>query len=322
MMRLPRFKYLAPKNLRDACQMLQDLGPEATIVAGGTDLFPKMKRRQMNYKYVIGLGKLGLRGLSGTPQNEMKIGALATLAELQETLPQPYSVISQAASLISTPIIQNMGTIGGNLCLDTRCNYYDQNYYWRKSIDFCMKKDGDICWVARSSDRCWAVSSCDLGPVVIALKSRLGLKNASGERVIDAEDLYANDGIKYLNKNDNEILTSVLLPQVNGWRATYFKLRRRGSFDFPVVSVAVCLWFERSIVTDARIVLGAVAARPLRVKEAETQLIGKPLTDETIQQAAHEAFVHGKPLDNTDLNMTWRKEMIKVYTKHALEKLK
>lgn len=319
MMRLPRFKYHSPKTLSDACKMLVDFGPETTVVAGGTDLYPKMKRRQMNYKHVIGLRLI--KSLKEISKDSTRIGSLVTLTELQEKLLHSYSVICEAASLISTPILQNMGTVGGNLCLDTRCNYYDQNYYWRKSIDFCMKKDGKICWVAPSSPRCWAVTSCDLAPVMIALNAKLVIKSNACERIIDAEHLYNNDGIDFLTKKQDEILTSVELPPPNGWKAVYLKLRRRGAFDFPVLSVAACMWFEKDVVKDCRIVLGAVTSAPIRVREAEQSLIGKPLSKNSIHEASEKAYVKGKPLDNTDFNMNWRKEMIKVYTRRSLEKL-
>ena len=149
--------------------------------------------------------------------------------------------MSKAAELISTPLLRNMGSIGGNLLLDTRCNYYDQNYEWRKGINFCMKKDGEICWVAPSSPRCWAVQSSDSAPVMVAIGAKVKLISSSGERLLPAADLYNDDGIRYLNKRPDELLTEIHLPPTNGWRATYWKLRRRGSFDFPVLGVATCL---------------------------------------------------------------------------------
>src|SRR5262249_23670158 len=157
----------------------------------------------------------------------------------------------------------NMGTIGGNLCLDTRCNYYDQNYEWRKAIDFCMKKDGETCWVATSSPKCLAVSSTDTAPALIALGADVTLVSAEGPRRLPLTDLTANDGIRYLTRLPTEILTTVHVPNLEGWRSTYWKVRRRGAFDFPVLSVAAAARFDAGgAVIDARIVLGAVASRP------------------------------------------------------------
>src|SRR5262249_40852250 len=150
----------------------------------------------------------------------------------------PVSALREAAQQVATPHLRNMGTIGGNLCLDTRCNYYDQNYEWRKAIDFCMKKDGETCWVATSSPKCLAVSSTDTAPSLVALGATVTLASADGLRTIPVSALYRNDGIHYLTRKPTEILTSVHVPPLGGWRSTYWKLRRRGSFDFPVLSVA------------------------------------------------------------------------------------
>jgi 4-hydroxybenzoyl-CoA reductase subunit beta len=233
-----------------------------------------------------------------------------------------YPVVAEAARLISTPILRNMGTIGGNLLLDTRCNYYDQNYEWRKGINFCMKKDGDICWVAPSSPKCWAVQSSDLAPVMVALGARVRLVSSSGERLLTAAELYNNDGIAYLNKRPDELLVDVHLPPAAGMRATYKKLRRRGAFDFPVLGVAAALDFAQDgSVQSARLILGGVASAPVAVPEAEAVLQGKELNDERIRTAADACYVKARPLDNTDFVMNWRKQMVRPFVLRALEEL-
>src|SRR2546430_10502047 len=161
-------------------------------------------------------------------------------------LPIYYPVIASAARTISTPILRNMGTIGGNLLLDTRCNYYDQNYEWRKAINFCLKKDGDVCWVAPGSSKCWAVQSSDLVPVMVAIGAKFRLASTLGERMIDAAAFYHDDGIDYLKKRPDELLVEIHLPPLNGWRASYHKLRRRGAFDFPVLGVAAWLQVDHA----------------------------------------------------------------------------
>src|SRR5438046_3541787 len=196
------------------------------------------------------------------------IGVAVTLTELTIRPSGSPTVISHAARLVSTPLLRNMGTLGGNLCLDTRCNYYDQTYEWRKAIDFCMKKDGHICWVAPSSPRCWAVSSSDVAPVAVAIGAEFLLVGPQGERVIPAGRFYHNDGINYLTKQPDEILVEVRLPAPDGWDAVYHKLRRRGSFDFPVLGVAAWVRREGGRVTDARIVLGGVPSWPQGIPEA------------------------------------------------------
>ena len=219
----------------------------------------------------------------------------------------------QAAAQIATPHLRNMGTIGGNLCLDTRCTYYDQSYEWRKAIDFCMKKDGGTCWVATSSPKCLAVSSTDTAPMLQALGARVRLVSATGERWVEVADLYQNDGIHYTTRRADEVLASIEVPAETGWRSTYWKLRRRGSFDFPVLSVAAAVRLGADgTVQTVRIVLGAVASRPMAAPKAEAALINRALTDAAIADAADGAYEVAKPMDNTDFDLVWRKRMSRV----------
>src|SRR5436190_8401004 len=172
------------------------------MVAGGTDLYPNMKRRQQEPSVVIGLR--GIPELTGVAcvDGALRIGAMTTLHALaaHELARERLPALASAAGLVSTPHLRRMGTLGGNLCLDTRCTYYDQNYHWRKSIDFCLKKDGAICWVAPNSPRCWAVSSSDTAPVAVALRAQLNLVSSKGERSIEAGDFFRDDGIDYLTR--------------------------------------------------------------------------------------------------------------------------
>ena len=326
MMRLPKFTYRVPKTTSDAVKMIADAGGDAMFVAGGTDLYPNMKRRQQTPKTVISVTRLSeLHQIRSDARGGMVIGSSVSLTEICEhpVINRDYKFIADAARLISTPILRNMGTIGGNLLLDTRCNYYDQNYEWRKGINFCMKKDGDICWVAPSSPKCWAVQSSDLAPVMVAIGAKVKLVSAGGERLLDAADLYNNDGIQYLNKRADELMTEIHLPPRNGMRAVYKKLRRRGSFDFPVLGVAASLDVaDDGIVRAARLILGGVAPLPVEVSEAAQALIGQRLDHEHIETAAEACYLKARPLDNTDFLMNWRKQMTRPFVKRALEELR
>ncbi len=325
MLRLPRFALVEPRNVADAVRARADAGDDAMYVAGGTDLWPNMKRRQMTPRTVIALARVReLEAVRGTPREGITIGAGVTLEAVARhpLIREHYPAVARAAELVSTPILRHMGTIGGNLLLDTRCNYYDQNEEWRRAIDYCMKKDGAICWVAPSSPRCWAVQSSDGVPVAVALGAEVTLAGPRGERRIRAADLYANDGIQYLTKQPDELLVAYHLPPVNGWRAVYHKLRRRGSFDFPVLGVAA--WVQRAkdgTVKAARIVLGAVASYPQEVPEAAAALIGSKLDARAIAAAADAAHRPAKPMDNTDFTLAWRKEMVRVYVQRALSEI-
>jgi 4-hydroxybenzoyl-CoA reductase subunit beta len=328
MLRLPSFTYQQPKTLDEAIRMKREAGLDGMYVAGGTDLYPNMKRRHQEPKVVIALmGIPDLRAVGragGRADGGLVLGSCLTLTELTASPParQTAAAVVGAAALVSTPLLRNMGTLGGNLCLDTRCNYYNQSYEWRKAIDFCMKKDGVICWVAPSSPRCWAVSSSDVAPVMIAIGAEYRLVGPAGERVVPAARFYNNDGINYLTKQPDEVLAEIRLPAADGWDAVYHKLRRRGSFDFPVLGVAAWIKWNGTHVADARIVLGGVASRPQEVPEAGTALRGTALEPEAVTASAEAAYRPAKPLDNTDFELSWRKQMTRVYVTRALEELR
>ena len=324
MMRLPPFTYLAPRTVGDAVRALEEHGPVAMIVAGGTDLYPNMKRRQFEPKVLVGLGAVAeLRGVRGDERAGFTIGSATTLAALARhpDIVRHYPALATAAGLVSSPQLRNMGTIGGNLCVDTRCNYYNQSFAWRKSIGFCMKKDGDICLVAPGSPRCWAVSSSDTAPVAWALGARVRLVGPAGDRVIPADALYRDDGIQYLTRQPNEILTDLILPPPDGVRSAYLKLRRRGSFDFPVLGVAVSARVDGDVVREARIVLGAVASQPREATKAGAALVGQRLTPDTIAAVADLAAGPSRPLDNTDFTHPYRKKMTRVFVARALRRI-
>jgi 4-hydroxybenzoyl-CoA reductase subunit beta len=326
MLRLPPFSYLQPATLQEAFAMKADAGPGGMYVSGGTDLYPNMKRRHQDPGTVISLVKVrgleGNRAVSG-PGGFVEVGGMMTLTDLaRHPSLAAYPSLRRSALLISTPLLRNMGTLGGNLCLDTRCNYYNQSYEWRKAIDFCMKKDGHVCWVAPSSPRCWAVNSSDLAPLMVAIGAEYMLVGPDGERVVPAGRFYHNDGINYLTKQPHEILTAVRLPAANGWNASYWKLRRRGAFDFPVLGVATWVKWEGGRVADARVVLGAVASYPQDVPAAAQAIIGSTLEGDAITAAAEAAYRPSKPMDNTDFDLSWRKQMTFNYVKGALEEMR
>jgi 4-hydroxybenzoyl-CoA reductase subunit beta len=314
-MRLPWFDYRAPRSVAEAAKILAGEGPQAMLIAGGTDLVPNMKRRHQTPKVLV-----SVKGIEALKKANGTLGSGLTLSELLkiENLP---TALRQAAAQIATVHLRNAGTLGGNLCLDTRCTYYNQNYEWRKAIDFCLKKDGDICWVATASKRCVAVSSTDTAPALIALNAEIRLENASGERWLPVEALYKNDGIDYLARRPDEILTAIKIPQKN-FKSTYWKLRRRGAFDFPILGVAVALQLSGDVIEDARVALGAAASRPFLVEKASEFLKGKKLSDEVIAEASTLIANRAKPMDNTDMDLYWRKEVADDFAGYALRELR
>ena len=325
MMRLPLFEFRAPRTLEEAARILDGERANAMPLAGGTDLLPNMKRRQQVPRTLMSLRHI--QSLSGIELSHSgsRLGACLTLSEIaaDQRFRNGLTALAQAASLVATPQIRNMATLGGNICLDTRCNYYDQSYEWRKSINFCLKKDGTTCWVAPGSSKCMAVSSTDTGPALMALGARVRLVSKSGEREVLLSDLYNNDGIDYIKRRPDEILAEVLLDSLQGWKSTYWKLRRRGSFDFPVLSVAAAARLSKdNVVESVRIVIGSAACRPLAAQEAAKSLLGRPLNQQAMEEAAKLAARIAKPLDNTDFDMTWRKRVTSEFVTYALRELR
>ena len=252
MLRLPRFDFATPTTAAEAAVLLAD--PNAMAVAGGTDVYPKMKRRQFVPRTLVSLRRVVDGNISNG--DGVRIGAGATLTAIAEhaLLREQYRALADAASVISTPQLRNMGTLGGNLCLDTRCNWYDQSLFWRKAEGYCMKTHAEVvCRVAPSSARCLAVASADTVPALIALGAMATIANVSGSRQVDIVELYREDGINYLGLARGDIVTEVRLPPARGWRSAYLKLRERGAFDFPIAGVAAAVCREGAEVVAARV---------------------------------------------------------------------
>ncbi len=325
MMRASPFRYRAPKSAAEIVDLLASEGADARLLAGGTDLVPNLKRRHQHAKTLVALSRAAeLRGIRHGADG-VTIGAMTTLAEIcaDRALVASHPGFVRAVASISTPTLRNSGTIGGNLCLDTRCTYYNQNEEWRQAISCCMKEAGSTCWVAPGSPRCWAISATDAAPVLCALGARVRLVSKQGEREIPLGELYADDGIRYLTSRRDELLTTLLLPPGDGVQSTYWKLRRRGSIDFPVLGVGVALAIDGAggAVQRAAIRLGAVASAPLDADDAARMLVGSPLTEERIAAAAKLARKIATPLDNTDFTIAWRSAMVEEYVGGALREL-
>ena len=324
MMRLPKFAYHAPKTAAEVVRILKEEGESALLVAGGTDLLPNMKRRQQEPKTLVSLRHLDeLRGARWN--GGLAIGPNTTLRTLERdrrlkrTLPALWTAIES----ISTPLLRNMGTIGGNVMLDTRCLYLNQNYEWRRTINHCLKCGGETCWTAPGGSVCWAVNSSDSVPVLIAMGARFTLLGPDGEREIPADALYAvTDGREWLTRRPGELLTGITVPDQGDARSVYLKVRRRNSFDFPVLGVAARLGFDGARVKSADLLLNAVGPAPVRCGESEQALVGGELTDEAIAEAVALSTRAVKPLDNTDQMPSWRRKMVRVFLRRALERLR
>ncbi len=319
MMRLPSFIHLAPRTAAEAVRMLVCHGPEVAVVAGGTGLYPAMKRRQIEPRALVSLGAADeLRGIRVLPDGVVSVGAMTRLSDLARSDVVP-AALSGAASVVASPQIRAMGTVAGNLCLDTRCTYYDMPQDWRDAVGSCLKAGGDTCRIASAGSRCWAISASDLAPAAIALGAKVTMLSGQGTRVLPLADLYRPDGLDHLAIAPGEIVTELLIPPLAGLAVSYRKVRQRASIDFPLLGVAagVRLAADGSC-QEARIVLGAVASAPLRCTAAERLLAGRRLTPELLGEAGEVAARPARPLDNADLAHFYRKWVIPVHVTRAL----
>ena len=323
MLRLPRFRFVRAATYAEAARLLRE-DPKAMLVAGGTDVYPNMKRRQYAPETLVSLDRVqGARGVHAN--GHLRIGAGTTLTEIaeHELVRERYAALATAAGLVSTPQLRNMGTVGGNICLDTRCNWYDQSLFWRTAEGYCMKTHASVvCRVATSSPRCLAVASADTVPALIALGASAVVANAQGERRVAIADLYREDGISYLTLERGDVVTAVELPLEEGWRSTYLKLRDRNSFDFPIVGLAAAVRLEGATVRDARIAITAVASRPMLVAAAAKAIVGTRLEDEAIAAAADAVHKAARPMDNTSGTISQRKRASRVFAERALRSLR
>ncbi len=325
MMRLPSFRFHRPQTLAEAARLLAASPQTTRLVAGGTDLWPNLKRRHQQAEDVVSLALVReLHGVERRADGSFAIGAMTTLSAVAADRPlaAEHPALSRAVRSISSPVLQNMSTLGGNLCLDTRCTYYNQNEEWRRSIGYCKKEVGETCWVAPGSPRCWAISASDSAPMLCALGASVRLVSASGERTIPLTALYQDDGIAYLTKRPDEILTQVFVPAAADRRSSFWKLRRRGSIDFGVLSVAgtIALDAQRRV-RSAQLFLGCVASFPTPCTEAMESLQGQIFDEEHITRAAVLARKAASPLSNTDFLPQWRSKMVEPYTEAVLREI-
>jgi 4-hydroxybenzoyl-CoA reductase subunit beta len=292
------------------------------VLAGGTDLIPSMRQRLFEPEYVLDLGRVSAtRGIRSNGDGSVEIGALTTLREIErsEYLRVHFPVVTEAAATVASPVLRNMGTIGGNICLDTRCLWYNQSLTWRKGCGFCIKKDGDLCHVAPGGTKCWAVFSGDTPPALLCLDAEIEIASAAGVRRLLLNDFYTGLGDHYRRLQPGELVTRVFLPQSSaGYRGVYRKLRVRGSIDYPLAGVAVAMKRSNGHVADARIGITAVNPAPLLVKGASELLAGKVVDHDLAEAAGDLAAKISKPLTTSALTPEYRREMIRVFTKRAV----
>jgi 4-hydroxybenzoyl-CoA reductase subunit beta len=317
---LPDFKLLRPRRVEEAVGHLSRHAGNIRVLAGGTDLIPSMRQRLFEPEYVLDIRHIAeLNGIRLGP--EVEIGALTSLATIErsEFLRQHYPVLTEAAATVASPLLRNMGTMGGNICLDTRCLWYNQSLTWRKGCGFCIKKDGDLCHVAPGGSKCWAVFSGDTPPALLCLDAQLEIASSTGLRRIPLREFYTGVGDSYRRLAANELVTRVFLPAASAnYRGVYRKLRIRGSIDYPLAGVAVVLKRSNGHVTDARLAITAVNPAPMLIKGAKQMLEGRVVDANLAEAVGDAAAKTAKPLTTSALTPEYRREMIRVFTKRAV----
>jgi 4-hydroxybenzoyl-CoA reductase subunit beta len=319
---LPQFKLLRPRSVEEAFDHLAKHPGNVRVLAGGTDLIPSMRQKLFEPEYVLDLRGIGpLSGIKPLSDGGVEIGALTSLRAVERSafLRQRYPVLTEAAATVASPVLRNMGTIGGNICLDTRCLWYNQSLTWRKGCGFCIKKDGDICHVAPGGAKCWAAFSGDTPPALLCLKAEIEVAGPTGMRRLDLSYFYTGLGDNYRKLQPGELVTRVFLPASSaGYQGVYRKLRVRGSIDYPLAGVAVVIKRSNGHIADARIGITAVNPAPLLVTGATELLTGKVMGEALAEAAGDLSARTAKPLTTSALTPEYRREMIRVFTKRAV----
>jgi 4-hydroxybenzoyl-CoA reductase subunit beta len=327
MLRMPQFTLARPRSLSEALALLSEHGAAALPIAGGTDLVPNLKHELFTPNVLIALEHLPeMRDIRVQADGALSIGAMVRLADLAANadVQRRAPALAQAAGLVAGPQLRQMGTLGGNVLLDTRCQWYNQTYFWRQALGFCLKKDGTACHVVAGGQKCVAAASNDTAPALMTLGAVLEIEGQDGPREAPIDQFWLADGIVNKKLSSGELLVRIRVPaQHAGHRGAYGKLRERGSIDFPQLGVAARVDVDADgTIADAEVCVVALAARPLRVKRIDEVLHGKPAQGPelaaAIEAAAELAYKQCHPLPNIPGDDEWRKEMVPVYVRRTL----
>lgn len=325
MLRLHPYRYHRPGSVEQAIALLAEHAGDAMPIAGGTDLVPNMKHKLFTPGHLVSLrGIQELRGIRAD-SGGVTIGATASLdavarnAEVKEALPS----LARAAGLVSGPQLRRMGTIGGNVCLDTRCTYYNQTRFWRKSLGYCLKKDGTACHVVKGGTRCVAAHSADAATALLPLGAELRIVGPDGERMVSIERFFTSDGVWNRRMEPGELLVSIRVPKPPpGVRQSFQKLRARASIDFPMLNLAARVDFDGDgRVADVQMAASALGSYPRRLGKLGEIAAGRPLDGTLVEELADQAFRQCHPLANLPVDSEWRRAMVPVLVRRALSEI-
>lgn len=321
MLRMPEFRYHHPLSAADAVAAWHD-SESAMYVAGGTDLLPNLKHRLFEPADLVGLTGLPRPEIVESDDSFLVDGGVTLQALAHHPgIRNSLFPLAEAAGLVAGPQIRRMGTIGGNILLDTRCLYYNQTEFWRDALGYCLKKEGTWCHVIGGPKTCVAAQSSDTVPVLLALDASIELLGPKDTRLVALRDLYKFDGMDHLSIEPGELLTRIHIPKPGpGFAGTYLKLRTRDSIDFPQLGLAVAATFSGQILSSLEIVVGAVNPRPRGVRGLDAYL-GGPLDEETISAISGAVVKQTRPTEAIQGDAQWRRAMAGIYTTRALRAL-
>ncbi len=321
-MYLPEFEYFAPQTVAEACSLLSEFKGRVKLMAGGTDLLVSMKQKVKDPGHVVALKRIPDLSYIREDANNVNIGIMTTIAALERSneVNARLQVLADAARSVASPNLRNAGTVGGNVCLDTRCCYYNKSDSFRESIGACLKFGGDVCHVAPKGKKCFAISQGDTVPALIALGASAVIRSAHETKSIPLENLYRDDGKDYLNLNADEMIVEIQIPNPKPHTGgSYQKARVRKATDFALASACVNIAVQNGICEDVRIVLGSLGSSPIRAVKAEEILKGARVTDDVIEEAAERAYKHAKPAANiVKAPPSYRKELARAMTVRAI----
>ncbi|MBI2355082.1 MAG: FAD binding domain-containing protein [Deltaproteobacteria bacterium] len=323
-MRLKKFEHFEPRTLSEACRLLKEQGDKAALIAGGTDLVVRMKygvtqpQCLINLKKVEGLGSIALVG------ENLHVGALATLTQVRcsDLVLERCPMLAEAALAVGAAQLQNMGTIGGNICLEPRCWYFQQGRSWRQARPDCFKNGGSVCYMAKGSRRCHALYCGDTAAALLALGAKVRLVNPGGERIVPIEEFFVDDGMRHTDLQPGELLAEVILPApLPGQRGTYLKYRKRGALDFPIAGVAAVMSGTTAAIARLRIAITGVGSSPLVVAPPPDYPSEAGLTPALIDLLVEMARKQTRTVSHMEVSASYRKELVGVLVRDALEKL-
>lgn len=325
MLRLHPYVYHRPAALGEALDLLVTHGDDAMPIAGGTDLVPNMKHKLFTPGHLVSLRGLPELGGIARDENGFRIGAAVSLADVAAHADVVSSLpsLARACGDISGPQLRRMGTIGGNVCLDTRCTYYNQTYFWREALGFCLKKDGADCYVVKGGTRCVAAHSADGATALMTLDATLEIAGTDGRRTVTIDDFFTSDGVWNRRMERDEILVAIHVPApAPGTRFSFQKLRIRESIDFPLMNLAAVGSFDdEDRISGLRMVVSGMGSYPRRLGKLEDAALGNRLEDQVVDAIAHQAFRQSHPLANIPVDQDWRREMVPVLVRRALREM-